>query len=48
MTAPPDFAPMNAESLKILFPSTTEIYAKIDMRSLHEVVRPWPTRGGAQ
>lgn len=28
--------------------STTEIYAKIDMRSLNEVVRPWPTQGGAQ
>ena len=28
--------------------STTEIYAKIDMRSLNEVVRPWPARGGAR
>lgn len=28
--------------------STTEIYAKIDLRSLREVVRPWPVQGGAQ
>jgi len=28
--------------------STTELYAKIDMRSLNEVVRPWPAQGGAQ
>lgn len=28
--------------------STTEIYAKIDMRSLNEVVRPWPARGGVR
>lgn len=27
--------------------STTEIYAKIDSRSLNEVVRPWPAKGGA-
>ncbi len=37
-----------AEVLRHRAPSTTEVYAKIDMRSLHEVVRPWPTRGGAQ
>lgn len=28
--------------------STTEIYAKIDMRSLYEVVRPWPSPRGAR
>ena len=28
--------------------SSTEIYAKIDMISLKEVVRPWPAPGGAQ
>jgi site-specific recombinase XerD len=37
-----------AEALRHRTPSTTEIYAKLDMRSLHEVVRPWPARGGAQ
>lgn len=35
-----------AEVLRHRSPSTTEIYAKIDMRSLNEVVRPWPTKGG--
>jgi integrase/recombinase XerD len=28
--------------------SSTEIYAKIDMRSLNEVMRPWPAGGGAR
>ena len=37
-----------SEVLRHRDPSTTEIYAKIDMRSLQEVVRPWPTRGGAR
>lgn len=37
-----------SEALRHRAPSTTEIYAKIDMRSLQEVVRPWPTQGGAQ
>ena len=37
-----------AEALRHRAPSTTEIYAKIDMRSLQEVVRPWPARGGTQ
>jgi site-specific recombinase XerD len=37
-----------SEALRHRAPSTTEIYAKIDMRSLHEVVRPWPARGGAR
>ncbi len=36
-----------AEVLRHRSPGTTEIYAKIDMRSLLEVVRPWPIRGGA-
>jgi hypothetical protein len=29
-------------------PSTTEIYAKVDMASLRAVVQPWPDTGGAQ
>ena len=37
-----------SEALRHRAISTTEIYAKIDMRSLNEVVRPWPTQGGAQ
>lgn len=37
-----------AEVLRHRAPSTTEIYAKIDLRSLSEVVRPWPIRGGAR
>ena len=37
-----------SEVLRHRTPSTTEIYAKIDMRSLNEVIRPWPSRGGAQ
>lgn len=37
-----------SEALRHRAPSTTEIYAKIDMRSLQEVIRPWPTQGGAQ
>jgi integrase/recombinase XerD len=37
-----------SEALRHRTLSTTEIYAKIDMRSLQEVVRPWPVRGGAQ
>ncbi len=27
---------------------STEIYAKIDMRALREVVRPWPAKGGTR
>ena len=37
-----------SEVLRHRSPGTTEIYAKIDMRSLNEVVRPWPTKGGPQ
>jgi len=37
-----------SEALRHRAPSTTEIYAKIDMRSLNDVVRPWPAQGGAQ
>ena len=37
-----------SEVLRHRAPSSTEIYAKIDMSSLNEVVRPWPARGGAR
>jgi site-specific recombinase XerD len=37
-----------SEVLRHRAPNSTEIYAKIDMRSLNEVVRPWPTQGGAR
>ena len=37
-----------SEVLRHRAQSTTELYAKIDMRSLNEVVRPWPTQGGRQ
>ena len=37
-----------SEILRHRAPSSTEIYAKIDMRSLEKVVRPWPAHGGAQ
>lgn len=37
-----------SEALRHRAPSSTEIYAKIDMRSLQEVIRPWPTQEGAQ
>jgi site-specific recombinase XerD len=37
-----------SEVLRHRTPSTTELYAKIDMRSLNEVVRPWPAQGGVQ
>ncbi len=36
------------EVLRHRAPRTAEIYAKIDMRSLNEVVRPWPARGGVR
>jgi integrase/recombinase XerD len=36
------------EVLRHRAPRTTEIYAKIDMRSLNEVVRPWPAPGGVR
>jgi site-specific recombinase XerD len=37
-----------AEVLRHRSYSSTEIYAKIDFRSLNEVLRPWPVRGGVQ
>ena len=37
-----------SEALRHRVLSTTEIYAKIDMRSLSEVVRPWPKCGGGR
>jgi integrase/recombinase XerD len=40
--------PEIAEVLRHRTYSTTEIYAKIDLRSLNEVVRPWPVQGGAR
>ncbi len=36
------------EVLRHRAPRTTEIYAKIDTRSLNEVVRPWPAQGGVR
>ena len=35
-----------SEILRHRSPTSTEIYAKIDMRSLNEVIRPWPKKGG--
>lgn len=37
-----------SEVLRHRAQSTTELYAKIDVRSLNEVVRPWPAQGGGQ
>jgi integrase/recombinase XerD len=37
-----------AEVLRHRAPGSTEIYARIDLRSLNEVVRPWPVKGGPQ
>jgi len=37
-----------AEVLRHRAYSSTEIYAKIDLRSLAEVVRPWPRQGGGK
>lgn len=37
-----------SEVLRHRAPSSTEIYAKIDMRSLDEVIRPWPRKEGPQ
>jgi site-specific recombinase XerD len=37
-----------SEVLRHRAPSSTEIYAKIDLRSLQEVVRLWPSPGGVR
>ena len=37
-----------SEVLRHRVQSSTEIYAKIDMNTLTEVVRPWPGQGGAR
>ena len=37
-----------SQALRHRATSTTEIYAKIDMRTLNEVVRPWPSQGVAK
>jgi site-specific recombinase XerD len=37
-----------AEVLRHRSYSSTEIYAKIDLRSLNEVIRPWPVLGGVR
>jgi site-specific recombinase XerD len=37
-----------AEVLRHRAYSSSEIYAKIDLRSLDEVVRPWPGQGGGK
>lgn len=37
-----------SEVLRHQSQNTTEIYAKVDLRSLREVARPWPCTGGAQ
>ena len=34
--------------LRHRLPSTTEIYAKVDMMGLRSLALPWPGRGGAQ
>jgi site-specific recombinase XerD len=36
------------EILRHRSPQTTEIYAKVDLPRLRELVRPWPSAGGAQ
>ena len=36
------------EGLRHRLPSTTEIYAKVDVESLRTVVQPWPEAGGAR
>ncbi len=39
--------PEISEVLRHRAPASTEIYAKIDLRGLREVARPWPVKGGA-
>jgi site-specific recombinase XerD len=36
------------EVLRHRAPTTTEIYAKVDLRSLRSLALPWPTKGGEQ
>jgi site-specific recombinase XerD len=36
------------EVLRHRLPSTTEIYAKVDIQSLRSLALPWPTKGGEQ
>ena len=37
-----------SEVLRHQSQTSTEIYAKIDMRGLQEVARPWPAQGGGR
>jgi site-specific recombinase XerD len=34
------------EVLRHRLPNTTEIYAKVDIKGLRSLARPWPTQGG--
>ncbi len=36
------------EVLRHRTPATTEIYAKVDIRSLRSLAQPWPGSGGGQ
>jgi site-specific recombinase XerD len=36
------------EVLRHRVPSTTEIYAKVDIKGLRSLALPWPTKGGEQ
>jgi site-specific recombinase XerD len=37
-----------SEVLRHQFPSTTQIYAKVDIEALRKVALPWPGGGGGQ